>query len=385
MSATAPQKVDAGLDVRQVETAKDVRAFWRAGLEAQGRDPAYTPPLLKELVDVLTPGSTPFARANDGRAFTAFRDGRPVGRIYAVKHEAHLAAHHDGAGHFGFLEAIDDDAVWDALFAAASGFLRERGLTKLTGPFSASVNHECGLQIEGHGARASTHTNYAPPYYASQLARLGFVGVKDTLGFEGELSQSRLPQRVALARSRWKDSRHLELRSAVGPTALEAINDVYNDAWSANWGAVPVSIDEARFLAELAKPILPKDWTTLAYWFGEPIGVLCMAPDVNEAIRDLGGRLVPFGWAKLLWRLKVSGVSRARVPIIGVRRRFRGTRVGAMAAAALLADAVTKARAANVERLEISWMLEENRPILNLVRGMPAVRTKVWRIFEKAL
>lgn len=376
---------DGSLAIRPVETGRDVEAFWRAGLVAQGRDPAYTPPLLKEIREVMTPGATPFARNNDGRAFVAYRNGQPVGRVYAVKNHAHLAKHDDGAGQFGFLEAVDDDAVWIALFEAAAGFLRDRGLTQMTGPYSASVNHECGLQVEGFGARSSTHTNYAPPYYAAQLERLGFAGLKDIYGYEGELAESRLPERVAAARARWSDDAKLTLKPAVGPDALGHINAIYNDAWADNWGSVPISMEEAKFLAELAQPILPKDWTMLACWLGEPIGVLCMAPDLNEAIRDLNGKLLPFGWAKLVWRLKVSGLSRARVPIIGVRRKYRGTRVGAMAAAALLADAVAKAKAAGVKRLEISWMLEENRPVINLVRGMPAKRTKVWRIFGKAI
>lgn len=380
-----PATASVGIEVRPVETARDTRAFWQAQLAAQAGDPAFTPTLLKEVQDFMTPGATPFARSNDGRAWTAFRDGRPVGRIYAVKDHAHLAAQADGAGHFGFLDAVDDGAVWDALFATASDFLRERGLASIAGPFSASVNHECGLQVKGHGLRSTTHTNYAPPFYAAHLERLGFTGVKDICGYEGSISTSRLPQRVASARAKWSDGANLEVRAAVGPEALAAINSVYNDAWADNWGAVPVTMEEAIWLAELASAILPKDWTTLAYWLGEPIGALSMVPDLNEATHDLGGRLLPFGWAKLMWRLKVSGVSRVRVPIIGVRRAYRGTRVGAMAAAALLADAVTKAKAAGVERMEVSWMLEENRPIINLVRGMPAEHTKTWRIYSKAL
>ena len=380
-----PRASTGAIQIKPVVTREDVTLFWRASLVAQGHDPAFTPALLKETVDVLTPGATPFAKANEGQSFVALRAGAPVGRVYAVKHHAHLEKHRDGAGHFGFLEAIDDDVVWDALFEAASGYLREKGLTKIGGPYSASVNHECGLLVEGFGTRSTTHTNYAPPYYAAQLTRLGFRPVKDIMGYEGDLATSRLPQRVAKARAQWRDSPNLVLKPAVGPDALASVNDVYNDAWSHNWGSVPTMLEEAKFLAEMAADIMPKDWATLAYWFDRPIGVLCMAPDLNEAIRDLKGRLVPFGWAKLLWRLKVSGVSRVRVPIIGVRHAFRGTRVGAMAASALLADAIVKARAAGADRLEVSWMLEENRPILNLVRGMPATKTKVWRLYEKAL
>lgn len=375
----------SALVVRPVETARDVTAFWRAGLIAQAGNPNYAAPLHQEVKATMTPGATPFARANDGRSFVAYRDGAPIGRIYAVKHHAHLAAHDDGAGHFGFIEAVDDDIVWDALFATAFEFLRARGLTRVTGPFNASVNHECGLLVDGYDTPSTTHTTHAPPYYARQLERLGFAGAKDIYGYEGSVSESRLPERVARARAKWKGSADLELRRSQGPTAVPTINSIYNDGWMHNWGAVPVEEDEARFLAELAQPILPPDWTMLAYWKGEAIGVLTMAPDFNEVIRDLGGRLMPFGWAKIAWRLKVAGVKRVRVPIIGVRRGWRGTRVGAMAAAALLADAIEKARKAGVERLEVSWMLEENRNVLNLVAGMPAVRTKTWRIYQREL
>lgn len=371
--------------IRPVETSRDVRDFWRASLAAQGGDPGFVPPLLQETHETITPLCSPFARANDGMSWVAYRSGAPVGRIYAVKDKAYLAKHQDSTGHFGFLEAIDDDAVFDALFAAASTFLKARGLSRVAGPFSGSINHECGLLVEGFGARSSTHTNYAPAYYARQLERLGFVGVQDLVGYEAKLADSRLPDRVASIRARWAHSGDLALRTAKGPAALAEVNDVYNDAWSANWGSTPVSFEEAQFLAKLAEPILPKDWTTLCDWRGEAIGILCMAPDLNEAVRDIGGRLAPFGWAKMLWRLKVSGVSRTRVPIIGVRKAWRGTRVGAMAAAVLLADAVEKARKAGCTSLEVSWMLEANRSIVNLVRSTPAKKTRVWRIYDKAL
>ncbi|WP_245479591.1 hypothetical protein, partial [Hansschlegelia zhihuaiae] len=261
-----PSHADGPITVRPVEAKGDLRPFWQAGLEAQGSDPAYTPPLLKEIVEVLTPRATPYAKANDGQAWTAFRDGRPVGRIYAVKDHAHLEKHRDEAGHFGFLEGVDDDAVWNALFETAAAFLRERGLTRIAGPFSASVNHECGLLVEGYDARSTTHTNYAPRHYAAQLERLGFKGLKDIVGYEGRLADSRLPERVSAARARWRDDRNLVIRPAQGPDAVAAINSVYNDAWADNWGSVPISLEETRFLAELAQSILPKDWTTLAYW-----------------------------------------------------------------------------------------------------------------------
>jgi GNAT superfamily N-acetyltransferase len=189
-------------------------------------------------------------------------------------------------------------------------------------------------------------------------------------------------------RARWTGSAdltlwHMDAKDLEG--SARKVNAVYNDAWSDNWNAVPVSDEEAIFIAKLTKPILRADWTSIAEWRGEPVGVLSLVPDINEAIADLKGKLFPLGWAKLMWRLKVAGVSRARVPLIGVRKKFRGTRIGAMAAATLLADAVEKARGAGISRLEISWMLEDNRGVLNLVESLPATRSKTWRIFSRAL
>lgn len=378
----------SGLVVVPVEGRREVEHYIRAAEVAQGGDPNWVPPLHVEMKGTLDEAAVPFTRENPHRAFVALREGKPVGRIFVVEDKAHLAVHKDETGHFGFLEAIDDDAVWDALIAAGAAWLKERGLTRMEGPYSASINHEIGLLVDGFGTRPTVRTTHAQPYYARQMLRLGFVGVKDVVAHEGDISASDFPARVAAMRQKWSGRDdltlwHMDAKDLKG-SALK-VNAVYNDAWADNWNAVPVSDEEAIFIAKLTKPILKADWTTIAQWRGEPVGVLALVPDINEAIADLKGKLFPFGWAKLLWRLKVKGVSRARVPLIGVRKQFRGTRVGAMAAATLLADAVEKAKTAGIRRMEISWMLEDNRGVLNLVESLPATRTKTWRIFSKTL
>lgn len=378
----------SGLVVVPVEGRREVDHYIRAAEVAQGGDPNWVPPLHAETKGTLDEKAVPFTRENPHQAFVALRGGKPLGRIFVVEDRAHLALHRDRAGHFGFLEAVDEDAVWDALVEAGAAWLRGRGLLRMEGPYSASINHEIGLLVEGFGTRPTVRTTHAQPYYATQLERLGFRGVKDVVAHEGDIAASTFPERVSAMRARWPGAADLTLWT-MDPKDLEGsarrVNAVYNDAWSDNWNAVPVSEEEAVFIAKLTKPILRADWTSIAEWRGEPVGVLALVPDVNEAIADLKGRLLPFGWAKLLWRLKIAGVSRARVPLIGVRKQFRGTRIGAMAAATLLADAVRKARAAGIERMEISWMLEDNRGVLNLVESLPATRTKTWRIYSRAL
>jgi hypothetical protein len=116
-----------------------------------------------------------------------------------------------------------------------------------------------------------------------------------------------------------------------------------------------------------------------------PIGVLHMIPDLNEAGRGVAGREWTGGLARYSWRLHVSGVRRARIATIGVRRAFRGTKTGAMATALLVADAVKKARRAGVRQLEISWMLADNRPVIATAERLPGRRTKTWHMVAKAI
>ncbi len=166
---------------------------------------------------------------------------------------------------------------------------------------------------------------------------------------------------------------------------MAIVNEVYNDAWADNWNAIPVGAAEASLIARAVRPLLRLDWVTLAYWDEEPVAVVSQVPNINEATADLQGKLLPLGWAKLLWRLKVRGLKSSRIPMIGLRRRWRGTRVGGMAVAALMARAIDNAQRAGIERLEISWMLAHNQQVLNLCEGLPASHYKTFRIYEKHL
>jgi hypothetical protein len=378
----------ADLAILPVATKDEIDLFIRAAEIAQGHDRNWVMPLHTELQSTLKPEGIPFTRSNPTQAFVAMRGGKPVGRIMAIEDKAHLARHKDATGHFGFVEAIDDDAVWDALFDTARGWLRVRGLTRMEGPYNASINHEIGLLVEGFDTPPLVRTTHAQPYYARQFERAGLRGVKDVLAYEGDITTSTFPARVAKLREKWTGAEHLTLwHFDVGKlrNSAKRVNAVFNDAWSDNWRFVPVPNEEAIFIAKLTKPILKPDWTTIAEWKGEPVGVLSLVPDINEAIADLGGKLFPFGWSKLLWRLRVKGTRRARIPLIGVRKKFRGTRIGSMTAAILLADAVEKARAAGVKRIEISWMLDDNEGVLNLVESLPTDHSKTWRIYAQDL
>lgn len=377
-----------GLELRPVRDAHDIRAFGEAARAAQGHDPNWVAPLDYELRFLLDRGRNVFLQENEVEAWVALRDGRPLGRIVAVRNAAHLAKHADATGQFGFLEGVDEESVFAALVGQAEDWLRVRGLRRMTGPFSASINHEAGLLVEGFDTPPMMRTNHAQPWYGTRLEALGLRPIMDLLAHLCHPAESAYPERVAATLARWKEHEGLTIRSMTQRSFaadMDLVNDLYNDAWADNWNAVPVGPAEARLIASLVRPLLRLDWITIAYWQGEPIAVVSQVPNVNEAIAGLDGALFPLGWAKIAWRLKLRGLRSSRVPLIGVRRAYRATRVGGMAVAALMARAIENARAAGIERMEISWMLAHNRHVLNLVESLPAQHYKTFRVYEKGL
>src|SRR5258705_2696774 len=194
------------LEIRPVRTRRDMKAFIRAAVRAQGANPQWAQALDMEAHEFFDPKHSSFAKENEMQCFVALRDGEPVGRITATVNKAYLAKHKDATGHFGFIEAIDDREVFGALLDAAGNFLKARGLNRMAGPFSASINHEAGLLIEGFEHPHMVRTNYAPPYYARQLEALGFTKAMDFIAFgmdTGEIIEEPL-RRVRAVHAAWK-------------------------------------------------------------------------------------------------------------------------------------------------------------------------------------
>lgn len=374
------------IEIRAVAGERDLGLFHEAAVVAQGGNPLWRPPLRYELGRLLGPGS-PIVTENDVRAFVALYDGRPVGRVAAIVNRAHLARHADATGHFGFLEAIDDEAVFGAILKAACSFLGGHGLRRIAGPFSLTINHETGLLVHGFDQPHLVRTNYAPPYYARHLESLGFRKAMDLLAYSCRTRDSDYPERVRRLIERSPKSaaivtRGLSYRTWTAGSA--EVNRIYNDAWSANWNAVPVSDAEAGLIAELSLPVIKPSWIRIAEQAGEPVALVGHLPDVNQ-FAPARGELFPFGWARLLGGLHGRGPRRSRIAMIGIVSRFRGTPTGRRAISILMAEAIERARRARIEEVEISWMLETNRPVLNLVEALPARHTRTFRVYEREI
>jgi GNAT superfamily N-acetyltransferase len=378
----------SAVEVREVQDRAGINDFIEAGKRAQAQNLRWVEPVRDETHWAFDRLHSPLMLENDIQPFVAYRDGEPIGRIAAVVNRAHLTKYNDSCGQFGLIDAVDDKETFAALFDRAAGFLRDRGLTRMRGPFSLSINHETGLLVEGFDQPHVVRTNHSPPHYMRNIEALGFRKAMDLFACVCVIADTDFPERVARLARRFPGANEIETRglSPLNWTSqFPKVLDLYNDAWSENWSSIPVGGAEAKMIAGLMLPVSNPSWIRLARWRGEDIAVLSQIPDVNKALQGLDGRLLPFGWAQLMWRIHARGTEMTRIPMIGVARRWRGSRIGAMAISILLAEAISQARRAKVVQTEISWMLESNHAVLNLVASLPARRTRTFRVYERNL
>jgi hypothetical protein len=373
--------------VERVEGPKGLARFLAVPDPIYRDDPCWVKPLDFERRQHLDPAKNPFLARIEMALFVARRGGRDVGRISAQINRAHLERYGDATGHFGFLEGEDDPDVFAALTGTAERWVAERGMTRVAGPFDPSINDTCGLLVEGFDTPPSMMMGHHRPWYARRLEALGYRKEKDLICYWYDVQRdwpeaaSRLLERGLRAGK--IRVRPLDMRRYAEEIAT--ICAIFNDAWADNWGFLPWTEEEVQALGRNIRPLVGAGNFAIGEAAGEPAAMVVTLPNLNEAIADLGGRLLPTGALKLLWRLKVRGVRTARMPLMGILRKHQGTPRGAALALGVIAAVRDHARAQGVRKAELSWILEDNRPvrdIIELVGGRPYKR---YRIYEKSL
>ena len=363
-----------------------LRRFIRVPFAVHEHDNAWAPPLLMEREEAFSAKTNPFLRRAEVCFWLAIRDGRDVGRITAQIDPLAQQSLDERVGDFGCLSAEDDPEAFAALLRTAEDFLRSRGVTHVRGPFSLSINEETGLLVDGFDAPPMLLMGHDPVYAATRLEALGYRKEKDVyaymLDMDAPLSSSArrmlerpLPASVTMRRLNFKDYSN-EIRRIV---------DIYNDAWSGNWGFVPLTEQEGEAMAKQMRMLLDDRLVWFVEADGQAVAFIVTLPNINEAIRDLDGRLFPFGWAKLLWRLKMRRVKSARVPLMGVRRSLSGTLIGSAIPLQLIGSALPGAIAFGFRSIELSWILEDNLPMRRILERLGARAYKTYRVYGKRL
>jgi len=380
-----PRQVKSGpLRVVAVEGRRGLRKFIRLPWSIYGDDPAWVPPLLLERREHLSKRN-PFFEHAKCKFWLAYRGERPVGRISAQVDQLHLERYGDSTGFFGLLEAEDDPETFQVLMETAERWLSDQGMSRILGPYNLSINQECGLLVEGFDSPPMVMMGHARPYYGSRVEENGYRKEKDLLAYcidiDFELTRA---MRVVIKRVAKRVSIR-SLRKERFSEELKILQDIFEDAWSENWGFVPFTKAEFKHLGQNLKHLVHAEYVQIAEVDGSPDAMILGLPNVNEVIRDLNGRLLPFGWLKLLWRLKVTRPKTARVPLMGVRKCHHNSLLGA-ALALMVVERVRRLGAKyGAKKVELSWILEDNAGMRNILESIGGVAYKRYRIFAKEL
>lgn len=375
----------AAVEVVPVATPAELERFIAVPMRLNAADPNWIAPLMFERREALSAKHNPFFEHADAQFWLARKDGRDVGRISAQID--HLARTDPAApaGYFGMIAAEDDPEVFAALFAQAENWLRARGRAVAMGPFNLSINEEVGLLIDGFDTPPMLMMGHDPRYAARRIEEQGYAKAKDVFAYISGVPVFTPGVQARLKRPLPKGMVLRGVRMNRFDEDVRILVDILNDAWSENWGAAPVTEAETKHLAGSMRPILEPRLVWFLEIDGEAAGFGVLLPNLNDAIYDLGGRLIPFGWAKLLWRLKVKGVNRGRIPLMGIKRKFARDPRGAFAPFVIL-DAIRREGVKlGITEAEYSWILEDNLPMRHILEGFGARIYKTYRIYQKAL
>jgi hypothetical protein len=375
------------LAIRPVEDAADRRAFVDLAYDLNRDDPNWVPPLKTEVHGLLDPRTNPWFEHAEARLFLAERDGRPVGRISAQVDrlvQEHMGA---GIGQWGLFEAADAEVAAE-LIHRAEAWLRGRDMTRSMGPFSLSIWDEPGLLIKGHDHPPMVMMGHNKAEYEAWVEAAGYVKAKDLYTYDLEVNAPFPPIVRRIVEMGEKNPRIRIRRVDKGRFEQEAalLLGILNDAWSENWGYIPLTESEISYAGRKLKPIVLEDMILVAEYEGEPVAFMMALPDINQFIRDLGGSLFPFGWAKLLWRLRRMRPAGGRVPLMGVVKRLHATRLASQLAFMMI-EQIRHAgtRHYGIGRAEVGWVLEDNGPMISIAETIESRINRVYRIYEKPL
>jgi hypothetical protein len=373
-------RLPSGLDVQPVTTRRQQRAFLELPWQIYRGDPNWIPPLRQNQKEMVNYTHHPFYDVNKIQTFLATVGGKPVGRIAAIVNYGHNERNKEQRGFVGFFESVDQQVVANALFDAARQWLASHGLTKLRGPTNPSLNHECGLLIEGFDRAPTFMLTYNPPYYPALWDNYGFRKVEDLVSFWGHIDMlSTLDPKIynigVEAIKRFKvHLRPLNKKRFIQD--VESYLNIYNQALGGTWGFVPMSDAEVHHTAKALKFLIEPQLTTIAEVDGKPIGAVFGLLDYNPLIKQIDGRLFPFGWWKLLMhRKKLKRVRLITTTVLPEYQKW-GISLG------LMGRLIPDVKKWGILEGEFSWVLESNHLSYKTLQRAGAIITQKYRIYD---
>ena len=368
------------LKIEPVKTPRDRRDFIKFPYQLHRDYSAWVPPLISEVKNVLNQRKNPFYEHATIDLYIARRNGETVGRIAAIIDRNFIQIQDEQIGQFGFFECFEDQEAAEALFDTAAGLLKKKGMQRMLGPTNPSMNDELGILVNAFDLPPAIKMVWNPSYYPSFFDKAGFTKAMDLWAWtmaEADVSDRLLRLGKAILKRTKITFREPNMKEF--DREVQVFREIYNQAWSQNWGFVPWTKAEFEHVAKSLKQIIDPGIVLIAEDKGKPVGFSLALPDMNLALRHINGRLFPFGLPILLWHSRY--IDCIRIPILGVIKEYRGRGIDT----ALYYETFQRGTSKGYNCVEMSWILENNDSMNNAAEAMGARKYKTYRLYERPL
>ncbi len=372
------------ITIRPVISWRDMSDFIEVPWHVYKDDPMWVPPLRMERRFHYSKHN-PFFKHGEWQAWVAYKNKQPIGRISAQIDSLHRERYGDDTGHFGSLECINDTDAFSALILHAEAWLAARHTSHVNGPFSHSINQESGILVDGFDTPPVVMMPHSPPWYSSLLENEGYLPEKDLLAYwvDANFETPRVMRTLIQRYSKQVQIRPLNRKNF--KSEMEIMRDIFNDAWSNNWGFIPFTEAEFAELGTSLRLLVPDELIQIAEVNGVPAAFMVVLPNLNEVFTQLSGSLFPFGLIKLIKKLRRGEIHTGRVPLMGVRKRFQNTPLGIALACMVINAPKQAAKEKGIKEVELSWILENNKGMRGILDSIGSKQYKRYRIYEKTL
>ncbi len=376
--------ISVAVAVHPVTNRQELRKFIDVPWLVYANDPMWVPPLRLERRWHFSK-SNPFFEHGEWQAWIAYRDNKPVGRISAQIDQLHRKRYGADTGHFGLLESVNDKEVFSELMQTAEKWLAERGTKHISGPYNFSINQECVVLVSGFDTPPMVMMPHSPKWYGQLLEEQGYSPLKDLLAYLFRVDRE-FPKIMRILVDKFSTRvRTRALRRNQLKVEMEILRSIFNDAWSDNWGFIPFTEAEFAELGSTFRFLLKDEYIQIVEVDGVPAAFMVVLPNLNEVFAKLNGNLFPWGWFQLIKKLKFDEISTGRIPLMGVRKKFQNTTLGA-ALACMMIDAPREIGfASGLREIEVSWILEDNKSMRGMIEKAGIPEYKRYRIFGKTL
>lgn len=373
------------ITIREIDLShkKDLKEFINLPWSIYKNDPHWVAPLKMALKDVLDKNNHPFYQTASTKAWLAELDGKTVGRVMAINNHSYNKYQNTKLGFFGFYEAINNDEVSKVLLETAAASLKSEGLTSMQGPMNPGTNYECGLLVDKYDDAPQVMMTYNPAYYADQFEKFGLSKAMDLLAYnvDAHFTMPKIIMDIAERTEKKSKVTFRTLNLKKWNEELDTMFDIYNSAWEANWGFVPMTKDEFYHTAKDLKSIVDPELVHFALVDGVVAGFILTLPDLNQVFKTIpSGNLSPLAIYKILTAKK--RMNRVRVITMGVKKEFRKIGIETLL---YKHNHIAIKNNPHIKNIEMSWILENNLEMNKPLIRMGGEAYKRYRLFEKAI